>query len=99
MTIRLGRTLGVTFRDANLLRDVGKVAIASAIAGALTLVLKSFLPALHPIIVLAISGTSFSLAYAVLMLSLRVFSFDERESLRRYVATAQRFLPWRKAEA
>jgi len=99
MSIRLGRTLGVTLRDAKLLPDVGKVAIAASAAGVVTLVLKSLFPALHPIVVLAISGSVFSLAYAVLMLSLGVISFAERESLRRYVATAQRFLPWRKAEA
>jgi O-antigen/teichoic acid export membrane protein len=98
MAIRLGRTLGVTFRDLTLLRDVGKVAIASVLAGAIAATTNSLLPNLHPMIALGIGGLVFSMIYVVLVLLFAVVSFDERETLRQYAVAAQRFIPWRKAE-
>ncbi|HZS48329.1 MAG TPA: lipopolysaccharide biosynthesis protein [Blastocatellia bacterium] len=99
MASKLGRTLGVAFHDIRLLLDVGKLAVASVIAGIIATVVHSLLPDIHPIVTLAISGTVFSIAYAILVLVLGVVSLDERESLRRYASSAQRFIPWRKAEA
>jgi hypothetical protein len=92
---RLGFLLGVQRRDVRLLRDVGKLAVASlAAAGTAALVRHSL--AAHPAAVVAACGVVFAPVFAVVVLATGVLSVDERAFFRAQVARVQRILVWRR---
>ena len=70
--------LGVKLDDVGLLHDVGKLAIASAIAAAVTAVLDSQLAAQKPLVVLAGCGTLFFVVYIVAVFLLGIPRVEER---------------------
>lgn len=63
MAIHFGRLLGVTARDARLLLDIGRLAIAALGAGVLTGGVRLLLEHQSPILVLAACGATFAAAY------------------------------------
>jgi hypothetical protein len=63
MTIHFGRLLGVTRRDAVLLRDVGKLALAALAAGVVADVIRLLLARETALAVLALCGGAFVLVY------------------------------------
>jgi len=63
MAIHFGRLLGVTRRDAFLLRDVGKLALAALAAGVVADVIRMLLARESAFAVLAICGVAFALVY------------------------------------
>jgi O-antigen/teichoic acid export membrane protein len=85
--IHFGRLLGVTTRDIILLRDLGKLAAASAAAGLACAALRSLLGTGSPFTVLAVCGPAFACVYLVAIHFLRVLSPDEYDQLREGVAS------------
>ncbi len=63
MAIHFGRILGVTRRDAFLLRDVGKLALAALAAGVVADVIRMLLVRESAFAVLAVCGGAFALVY------------------------------------
>ncbi len=63
MAIHFGRLLGVTRRDAVLLRDVGKLALAALAAGAVADVMRVLLARESALAVLAVCAVAFALVY------------------------------------
>jgi O-antigen/teichoic acid export membrane protein len=63
MAIHFGRLLGVTRRDAVLLRDVGKLALAALAAGVVADVIRLLLARESAFAILATCGVAFALVY------------------------------------
>ena len=84
MAIRFGRVLGARPRDARLLKDVGKVAIASVAAGVLCFFARSLIMSSYPrpLFVLAGCFIVFATVYAGAILTLGVATNEEREKMR-----------------
>ena len=85
LAARFSRVLGANLRDLLLLKDVGKLAIASAVAGLLCLLARSLIMAsgLKPLIVMVVCFTVFAIIYLLSILLLGVPTSDEREKVRR----------------
>ena len=96
LAARFSRVLGAGLRDLLLLKDVGKIAVASVVAGLLCLFVRSMLIAngARPFIVLAICGATFAAVYLPAILLLHVPTSDEREKVRRGV---ERFVYLRRS--
>ena len=99
LAARFGRVLGVNLRDLLLLKDVGKVTVASAVAGLLCLLMHSLLMArgTRPLIVLMVCCTAFSAVYLPAILLLGVPTSDEREKVRHGVERLQQFVFLRRS--
>jgi hypothetical protein len=67
MAIHFGRLLGVNARDAVLLRDVGKLAIAALAAGVAAAVVRAFLAQKGALAVLLGSGAVFAVVYLAVL--------------------------------
>ena len=89
-SIHFGRILQVRRQDLHLLRDVGKLALASLAAALACAALRFFLSGSIPFVILAACGTLFALVYLVLIHLLRVPSPDEYGQIREAIA---RYLP------
>jgi O-antigen/teichoic acid export membrane protein len=77
LTRRMVGVLGVSRRDLGLLADVGKLAIAAAIAAIATAAFRSVLPKAHPIVILAATGVVYCAIYAASVLLLKIPQPDE----------------------
>jgi O-antigen/teichoic acid export membrane protein len=91
---KFGRVLGVKLRDLLLLKDVGKVGVASVVAGLFCLLVRSLLLArgARPFFVLVVCSTAFAAVYLSAILLLGVPTVDERHKVRRGVARLQQFI-------
>jgi O-antigen/teichoic acid export membrane protein len=96
LVARFSRVLGAGMRDLLLLKDVGKIVVASAVAGLLCLFVHSMLVAsgARPFIVLVVCGATFVAVYLPAILLLQVPTSDEREKVRRSV---ERFVYLRRS--
>ena len=96
---KFGRVLGVTPRDLPLVGDVGKLAVASTVAGLVALFARSLALAqgATPFVTLAVCGIVFAVVYAASVLLLGVPTGDERASFRRRVESLQRRTHWKRA--
>lgn len=91
---RLARILEFTRKDLPLLKDVGKLIIATAGASVITIIVRSFVVGLKPFYVLAICGCVFMVAYLLFVLPLKVLTADEWSTLSaRAVKIAGRVRP------
>jgi hypothetical protein len=88
--IHFGRLLGVTRRDVFLLRDLGKLGLASLFAALVAAASRPRLGSATPLPVLVISGALFAGVYLAVVHIQRVLSPDERDRVRIAVA---RYLP------
>jgi O-antigen/teichoic acid export membrane protein len=77
------RIVAVRWSDIVLLKDVGKLAVASLAAASLTAVLRMFVVGQRPFIVLVVCGLVFSASYALFVLMLAIPTVDERDEIRR----------------
>ena len=93
LAARFSRVIGAGVRDLLLLKDVGKIAVASAVAGLLCVFVRSLMIAngMRPFIVLVGCGVVFAAVYLPAVLLLGVPTIDEREKVRRGVARLQQF--------
>jgi O-antigen/teichoic acid export membrane protein len=81
-----GRLLGVTRKDFYLLKDIGKLALASLVAALACAAVRLFIVSAAPFIVLAVCGTVFAIVYVVAVLGLRVLSREEYQQIREKLA-------------
>ena len=88
--VRMGRIVGVTRRDYILLKDVGKMAMASAAAGLLALAARMYLPEGRPALVLIVCGAVFTLIYVPSFLLSGILTADEWNIIRRQLARLRR---------
>jgi O-antigen/teichoic acid export membrane protein len=88
--IRFGGVLDVRRGDIVLLKDVGKLAVAAVIAGLAAAALRSSLPFVKPLPVLAACGVGFCLVYGAVLLAAGVLSGPEKEMIRRKVSVVLR---------
>lgn len=70
MAIHFGRLLGVAVRDAVLLRDIGKLALAALAAGAAGEAVRLLLAREHAMVVLVGAGAAFAAVYLGLVVRL-----------------------------
>ena len=87
---RICRILGVRWSDIKLLKDVGKLAVAAAMAGGVAVVARALIGPLKPFWVLAAGGAVFVLAYAAAVFALRVVTAEENALLRAKFAVMSR---------
>jgi len=96
-TAKAWRIVGVRRRDARLLQDLGKLALAAAVAGLGAAVVRLGLSGFRPFVVLAVCGVAFGYVYLICAWLLRVPTLDERAFVRQHLARIQRRLLWRGA--
>ncbi len=89
-SVHFGRLLGVTRSDAYLVRDVGKLAAACAIAAMASALLRLALAGAAPLVILAACGSLFGIVYLIAIHMLRIPTKDEYDQIRGAVA---RYLP------
>ena len=82
--------VGVTRRDAVLLRDVGKIGVATAAAACVTAGVRLLVAGARPFYVLAVCGVVFACAYLSLLLALGVPTAAERATVRGKLGLARR---------
>ena len=86
--IRFGRILGVRRADFGLLKDVGKLAIAAAVAGVVAAVVRELLLGAQPVVILLIAGAAFGVTYLGAALSAGIATQEEQDIVRRKIAAA-----------
>lgn len=91
------RIMKVSWRDAALIKDVGKVTVAVLAAAALTALLRAFLAGQRPFVVLVACGFTFACLYPVFVLLLGIPTPEERELMRQALARLKRSLPGKRA--
>ncbi len=89
MAVLLGRMVGVKRSDAYLLKDVLKIALATATAALATTFARSFMLEWKPFFTLAACGVLFLLTYVAAMLALGVPSLQEKDLARRLLTGAR----------
>ena len=83
VAIKVKGILGIGRRDLPLFGDIGRVAIVSMLAGAVTLAVRAALAEARPFTVLAAGGLVFSAVYVIGILALGVPTPEERDIVRR----------------
>src|SRR5688572_9178694 len=94
LAARFSRVLGATLRDLTLFKDVGKLAMASAVVGLLCLFVRSLLIAggFGPLMILTICFVVFAALYLTAILMMGIPTRDERLKVRRGVERLQQFV-------
>lgn len=94
LAIRFTRVLGTKMRDLLLLKDVGKVALATAVASSVCLFVHSLIKVggARPLTILVVCFASFVAVYLLAILLLRVVTTEERERVRRGIERFQQFV-------
>lgn len=94
LALRFSRVLGANLRDLKLFRDVGKVAIASIVAGVLCFLLRSVMIAgnSRPAAILVGCSIVFAAIYVAAVLLFGVATDEERAKVRRGVVRIQQFV-------
>ena len=90
--IKLFRLLKISRKDAVLFKDIGKLAVAAILAGAVTALARLLIPGAKPLVVLVVSGFCFAAAYALAALLLGVLRPGERKALLRRISKAKGLL-------
>jgi O-antigen/teichoic acid export membrane protein len=78
VSVRFGYVLGVTRRDIGLIKDIAKLAFAAAAAALVTAIVRTQILSAKPLIILAVCGSLFTVAYVVIVLLLRIPSVEEK---------------------
>ena len=96
---RFSVVLGAKWRDVALFKDVGKVALASGVAGLVCLLVHSIVVAggARPFFVLLICGVVFMAVYLPAIVLLRIPTSDEWDKLRLGVGRLQRVVYLRRS--
>jgi len=89
--IKVSRILDMKENDLRLFTDLGKLAVASAMAGIVTWLVRSLVPGAKPLVVLAVCGLAFIAAYLSSVLLFRILKLTEREAIRRRLPFLNRF--------
>ena len=99
LATKFSRVLGANLRDLLLLKDVGKLAVASAIAGLFCLFVRSLIiaSAPRPLIILIVCFTTFAAVYLMAVLLFGIPTIDEREKVRRGFERLQQMVYLRRS--
>ena len=97
VALKFGRILGMTWQDIILLKDVGKLALATAVAAASAAAARMAFIGAKPFVVLVVCGVVFTSVYLSLLLMLHIPDDDEFDVLRRQAARLRRFVPGKRA--
>jgi hypothetical protein len=89
--LRICRILGARWSDMKLLKDVGKVAVAAALAGGVAALARALIGPVKPFWVLAAGGVIFVLAYAAAVFALRIVTLEEKALIRAKFAVVWRY--------
>jgi hypothetical protein len=81
--IKVIRILDVTASDWALVKDVGRVSIAAVVAAVVALAARAATGAAPAVVTLAATGLTFSLAYVVALLALKIPTHEEIEQIQR----------------
>ena len=84
--IRFGRILGVSRKDIVLLRDIGKLAIASAVSGVVAEGVRLLLRGSKPLVILMVCGFVFGAIYLGAVLLAGVPTREEKDIVQRKIA-------------
>jgi O-antigen/teichoic acid export membrane protein/GT2 family glycosyltransferase/2-polyprenyl-3-methyl-5-hydroxy-6-metoxy-1,4-benzoquinol methylase len=84
--LKAGRILQFRLRDLRLFKDMGKLAVAAAAAGATAATVRSYLPGLRPLLILIVCGIVFSIVYLAIAFLSGALTRDERLMMRRQLA-------------
>lgn len=84
--IKIGRVLGISLRDVALLKDVGKVAIAAAIAAVITAFVRSLMHGLVPMGMLIVCASVFGVIFLALILLLGLPTLEEGTYFKRLLS-------------
>ena len=97
-TWKAWRIVGVTWRDAALLKGLWRAALAAAAAGALAALARAGAVSggARPLVVLAACAGVFGLVYLPAALLLGVVTPEERAAVRGRLWALQRYTPWRR---
>lgn len=95
--IKAWRIVNVTWRDIVLVKDIGKVAVATLAAGSITAVVRVFMTGQRPFVVLSICGITFGCLYAMFVWLLGIISPEEREAIRKRFTSVRRRISYRDA--
>jgi O-antigen/teichoic acid export membrane protein len=87
--IHVSRVLDVGWKDLPLMKDVGKLAAASVIAGAVSAAIRLSI-SVRPITALAVCAAVFGIVYVLAILALSVLTPEEHASLRGQISRLQR---------
>jgi O-antigen/teichoic acid export membrane protein len=90
--MRMGRIVGVKRSDIRLLKDVGKIAACSLVAGLIALLTKVYLSDARPFLLLIVMGVVFSVSYLSTFLTSAILTPDEWELIHRQAARLRRLL-------
>lgn len=84
--VKAGQILQVKRNDIRLLKDVGKVTLAAAAAGAITAILRAAMSQASPLVVLVVCSAAFSIIYVAVLMSLHVLTEAERDFISRRIS-------------
>jgi len=96
---RFSLVLGAKWRDIALFKDLGKVALASGVAGLVCFLVHSMIASTgaRPFFVLVICGSVFMAVYLPAIVLLRIPTSDEWDKLRSGVGRLQQFVYLRRS--
>jgi len=99
LAARFSVVLGAKWRDIALFKDLGKVTLASGVAGLVCLLVHSMIAAggMRPFFVLVICGVVFMAMYLPAILLLRIPTSDEWGKLRSGAGRLQQFVYLRRS--
>ena len=99
LAIKFGRVVGFAKRDLVLFKDLWKLALASAIAALLTLIIRSVLlgAGARAFTVLLVSFAVFGVVYLLLLILLRVVTDDERAKMKQLAGRLQHAVYFRRS--
>lgn len=82
---KVGRVLDIRMQDLRLLNDIGKLALATAAAGLMTVLARTYLPVSNGVLRLLVCGAVLSVAYLTSMKLLGVLTDGERQAIRERI--------------
>jgi O-antigen/teichoic acid export membrane protein len=97
IAVKTGSILRLRLNDWLLFKDLGKIGLASLIAGAVTYLLKATITGSAPFIVFSVSALVFGIVYLLCLLLFRTPTADERDLFRRTLTRFQRQLMGRRS--
>ena len=99
LAARFSVVLGAKWRDISLFKDLGKVTVASGVAGLVCFLVHSIVTAsgMRPFIVLVVCGAVFCAVYLPAIILLRIPTSDEWDKLRLGVGRLQQFVYLRRS--
>jgi O-antigen/teichoic acid export membrane protein len=82
---KVARILEMSWRDLPLFRDLGRIALAAAIAAALAVLVHGVAGPVRPIVSAAVCGLALAPGYALALYALGVITPQERLAVRRWL--------------